>query len=193
MATLVESLTPLLDAEVVGRMSQKLGVDEQTARRGVEVALPLLVSALARNSASPEGAQALSNALARDHDGSVLQRVPNAVDNYQAGPGDGILRHVLGEQRANVETTLTQTTGVNASALLQMLAPVVLGAVGNMAQKQQLDAGGLATTLQSEQQQMSHSRPDMMGMLSTVLDTNKDGSPLDDVIGLAGKLFSRRS
>jgi hypothetical protein len=192
MATLVESLTPLLDTEAVNRIGQTLGVDEQTARRGVEVALPLLVSALARNSASPEGAQALSSALARDHDGSVLNRVPDAVSNYQSGPGDGILRHVLGAQRANVETTMTQATGMDASALLQMLAPVVLGAVGNMTRERRLDAGGLASTLQSERQQVSQARPDAMGMISTLLDMNKDGSPVDDVLGLAGKLFSRR-
>lgn len=43
MATLAETLTPVFDAAVVGRMSRQLGVDEQTTRQGIQVALPLLL------------------------------------------------------------------------------------------------------------------------------------------------------
>jgi hypothetical protein len=193
MATLVETLMPLFGPAVVDRISRQLGVDEQTARQGIQVALPLLVSALARNSASPQGAQALSAALARDHDGSVLGRVPEAIAGYQAGPGDGILRHVLGDQRQRVETTLTQSTGVDASAMLQMLAPVVLGALGNMQRQQHLDPTALASTLQRDRQQLEQTDQGVMGVVSALLDTNRDGSVMDDVIGMAGRLFGRRS
>lgn len=33
--------------------------------------------------------------------------------------------------------------------------------------------------------------PDVMGMLGNLLDSNKDGSVLDDVGRIAGKLFGR--
>src|SRR6478672_13071423 len=128
MTALTETLLQQFNADTVDQISQQLGVDQQTARKGIGLALPLLVTALARNSSSPEGAQALSDALARDHDGSILNNLPAAVGNYQSGPGDAIVRHVLGDQRKDVEDTLTHSTGVDAAALLQILAPIVLGA-----------------------------------------------------------------
>jgi hypothetical protein len=122
----------------------------------ITIAVPILVAALARNSADPQGASSLSNALARDHDGTILQDVPGAVRNYQDQPGDGILRHVLGDQRGEVGDVLTQVTGADGSAILQMLAPIVMGVLGNMQRQQRLDAGGLASTLGQEREQLAH-------------------------------------
>jgi hypothetical protein len=192
MTTLTETLMQQFNADTVDQISQQLGVDQQTARKGIGLALPLLVTALARNSSSPEGAQALSDALARDHDGSILNNLPAAVGNYQSGPGDGIVRHVLGDQRKDVEDTLTHSTGVDAAALLQILAPIVLGAVGNMQRQKNLDSDGLATSLQNEQQQLRESSGGVMDMITRMLDSNKDGSIVDEVTGFIGQLLSQR-
>jgi hypothetical protein len=38
-------------------------------------------------------------------------------------------------------------------------------------------------------QSTQDSNPDMMSVLNSLLDVNRDGSALDDVMGMVGKLF----
>jgi hypothetical protein len=73
MATLEDSVKQQLDPATVNQMATQLGVSDAKVQQAIGIGLPLLLSALAKNSSSDEGAQSLSNALARDHDGSVLQ------------------------------------------------------------------------------------------------------------------------
>ena len=191
MASLVDTLqASLKNPEVVRQISQQIGADPQQVQTGIDVGLPLLVSALARNSSTPEGAQSLSNALAKDHDGSVLNNLPAAVSSASARQdGQAILGHVLGPQQGAVTSTIQQQSGVNAEALLQMLAPVVLGALGQQQRQQNLDPSALAGTLQGEQQQLQQSQGDVMSLVTGLLDTNRDGSVVDDVAKLAGQFF----
>jgi hypothetical protein len=153
MEMVLGQLTPPVSRQI----SRKLGVDQQVVQGAITMAVPILVAALARNSADPQGASSLSNALARDHDGAILDDVPGAVRNYQNQPGEGILKHVLGDQRDAVGDALTQTSGTDGAAVLQMLAPVVMGVLGTMQRQQQLNPDDLATTLAQEREQLARS------------------------------------
>lgn len=189
MAKLVDTLMQTLGSGGIEQISRQLGVDEQQANQVVQAALPLLVSALARNASSQEGAAALTDAVARDHDGTALSHLQETIQNYQAGPGDGILGHVLGAQRPAVEQGLSQSTGLDAGALLQMLAPLVLGALGQQQRQQGLDPSGVASELQQEQAELAQSDNQLMAMATRLLDANRDGSVVDDVIGMMGRFF----
>ncbi|MGB2957517.1 MAG: DUF937 domain-containing protein, partial [Bacteroidota bacterium] len=103
MADLLSTIMQSLGGDGIKQMSKSLGVDEKTAAGGVEAALPLLVSALARNSQSADGAQSLHKALEKDHDGSILDNLGGLFSNPQSGNGAGILNHLLGGKRQNVE------------------------------------------------------------------------------------------
>jgi hypothetical protein len=63
-----------------------------------------------------------------------------------------------------------------------------MGAVGREQQQNGLDSNGLAQYLGQQQQQQA-ANPDMMGMLSSMLDSNKDGSMTDDLARIAGNFF----
>jgi hypothetical protein len=155
MPSVLESVLAQLTPEVSRQISRKLGVDQQTVQSAITLALPILLAALARNSSQPQGASSLSNALARDHDGAILNDVPGAVRDYQDQPGDGILKHVLGDQRGAVGDALTQSSGADGAVILEMLAPIVMGVLGNMQQQQRLDADSLATTLGQERERLA--------------------------------------
>jgi hypothetical protein len=76
MASVLESVLAQISPEVSRQISQRLGVDQQTVHTAITMATPILVAALARNSADPQGAASLTNALERDHDGTILNDVP---------------------------------------------------------------------------------------------------------------------
>jgi hypothetical protein len=164
MGSVLEQILHQLTPGVSEQISRQLGVDQQTVQSAISLGVPVLVAALARNSSNPEGAASLSDALTRDHDGSILQDVPGAVRDYQDQPGEGILKHVLGDQRGEVGDALTQTTGADGSTVLQMLAPVVMGVLGDVQRQQHLDADGLATTLEHEREELVQSGGPLAGM-----------------------------
>ena len=192
MPSLIETIGSQLTPQTISAIAGQLGVDERTAQQSVGIALPLLVSALARNSQTRLGAQSLAKALKKDHNGSILADLPAAVAQYQTGEGNGILRHVLGESRPTVEQTLQRGTNVDASQLLTMLAPIVMGVLGQMQQKKKLTPTALSETLLTEQKHIGSTNSDLMGAVTRMLDANSDGSMVDDVIGILGRLTSQK-
>lgn len=192
--SLLELLQQQLGGQAVDRISQKLGADRGTTGNAIDAALPLLLSAVARNASNPDQAQSLERAVSQDHDGSILNDVPGFINRAESGPGAGILNHVLGDRQQTVQNGLSKATGLDTgktAQLLMMLAPLVMGALGRAKQERNLDAGGLSTLLAGENEHLKESAPGVMGALSRFLDRNNDGSVMDDVSGMIGKAFGR--
>ncbi|HEX5576206.1 MAG TPA: DUF937 domain-containing protein [Gemmatimonadales bacterium] len=192
--SLLELLQQQLGGRAVDNISQKLGADRGTTGNAIDAALPLLLSAVARNASNPDQAQSLERAVSQDHDGSILNDVPGFINRAESGPGAGILSHVLGDRQQTVQNGLSKATGLDTgktAQLLMMLAPLVMGALGRAKQERNLDAGGLSTLLAGENEHLKESAPGVMGALSRFLDRNQDGSVMDDVSGMIGKAFGR--
>lgn len=192
---LLEMIEQQLDANTVRQMGERVGVDPDKTGQAINAALPMLLAAMARNTSDPNGAAGLAEAIDQDHDGSLLDNVSGYLNapSGRAADGDGILRHVLGGRRNQVEEGLGNATGLNASQiarLLPLLAPVVMAALGRLKKKQNLDAGGLAGVLGGEQREMQQRTPGILDALEGLLDRNRDGSMMDDVLG--GVFGSRR-
>lgn len=166
---IIEMLLNQFGGGLAEQLSRRLGVDEQTARRAIAIAIPLLLSALARNSRTSRGAQSLTGALERDHDGSILGQLGSLFSTPTMAEGSGILRHTLGKKQPEIEQKLSQATGVDGAALLQMLAPLVMGKLGQVQRQQQLGPDGVADVLRQEQQQVRQSNPGIMDLLSQIL------------------------
>jgi hypothetical protein len=191
---LLEMLQQRLGSQAVDQISRKLGADPGTTGNAIDAALPLLLSALARNATQGNQAQAIDQAVSQDHDGGILDDIGGYLNRADSGPGEGILRHVLGGKQQTVQTGLSQATGLDAGKagqLLTMLAPLVMGAIGKAKRENQLDSGGLSTLLTGEHEQLKQSAPGVMGALGRFLDQNNDGSVMDDVGGMLGKAFGR--
>src|SRR5918993_4838490 len=187
MNIISDMITQRLSGPIASQLSQRLGVSEGTAQTAVQLAVPVILAALARNASKPQGAQELHQAVSADHDGSILDQLSSYLGNpqmAQAANGSGILGHVLGGQRPVVENNLAQATGMDqnsAGSLLEMIAPLVMGAVGREQQQNGLDPNGLSEFLVQQQQAEVQSNPGLMGTLSSMLDSNRDGSVADDL------------
>lgn len=195
MPSIFDVLTSHLNDQTLSQLSSRLGSDKAATSKAIAAAVPLLLGALAKNAATPNGAQALHDAVTRDHDGSILDN-PNAIDSAAAtGQGDGILGHVLGDRRSVAEQGIASASGLDMSKvgpLLAMLAPLVMGALGRAQRGGNLGAGGLADALGTERDALGAGSPGVLGAITRMLDRDNDGSVIDDVGGLLGGLLGRK-
>jgi len=195
MDTLIGQLMEQISGDDLSQISKQIGADKGATDSVLSAALPLLMSALSNNASKPDGAQSLHQALANDHDGSILNDIPSFLGNPQEANGSGILGHILGSQQPSVTQGLAQPTGLNGGQtgqLLEIAAPLLMGALGQQQQQQGFNANTLSNFLGGQQQMAQQSNPDMMSMLNNLLDMDKDGSALDDIFGMVRKLFGRR-
>lgn len=185
-------MTQMITQPLVNTIAQRFGISETKANTAVQIGVPLIMAALARNASQPQGAESLHQAINNDHDGSILDNVMGYLGNPQSANGAGILGHVFGNQRPAIESNLAQATGMDqnsAGGLLETLAPLVMGSLGKAQQQNQLDPSGLSNLLNSQQQEAQANAPDVMSMLGSMLDQNKDGSSIDDLQRMAAKFF----
>lgn len=194
---------------VLDQLTKQIGAnDKQQTAAATAGIMNTLVGALAKNASNPEGAQSLSNALDRDHDGSVLTDLMGMFtgggqvqqQNSRALNGSGILNHILGDRQGGAIDMISKLSGLDSGKtgnLMTMLAPLLMGALGKTKRQQGLDVGGLAGLLSGTvtQQRQSQQNP-TMGLVTKFLDSDGDGSIVDDVanIGmkLLGGLFGRK-
>jgi hypothetical protein len=192
MNALTQVITQQLAGGASRTIAQRLGISEASANSAVQVAVPLILAALARNANQPQGAESLHQAINKDHDGSIFDNLMGYVSNPQTANGTGILGHVFGGQQPAIENNLAQATGMDqgsAGNLLATVAPLVMGALGRTQQQEGLDASGLSNLLQGQQQQAQQNDPGAMGILSSMLDQNNDGSAVDDLKRMASGFF----
>ena len=199
MSSLLETLMGQLDGNAMGVLASQLGANEKQTRAGVAAALPMILAGLSRNAQNSAGAASLSAALDRDHDGSLMGNLAGFLGQGDTSPGQGILGHVFGARQSAVQNGLGQTTGLGgdgAAKLMAMLAPLVLGALGQAKRQGNLDPGKLAGMLGQERQAIEKHAPGQLGMLNALMDADGDGDvDLSDIVkrggGMLGKLFGQ--
>jgi len=177
--------------QLVSGVVNQLGIDNEQAKLAISSAVPVLLSALNKN-ASNGDAQNISNALERDHDGSILDNLSGFLNGGNFSDGMNILGHVLGNKQSQVENAIGKSSGLDASQITQilaMLAPVVMGYLGKQKNEQGIDAGGLSSLLGGIMGSTSQNNQREMSTIERLLDQDGDGSALDDAMDLGSKLL----
>ncbi|MEL6675916.1 MAG: DUF937 domain-containing protein [Bacteroidota bacterium] len=190
--SLLDSLTQQITGSALSGLAGQLGADEGTTQSAITAALPMIVGALAKNASTNDGAASLTNALSKDHDGSILDNLGGFLSSTDNGSGAGILGHIFGGNRGMVEAGLSQMSGLGqgqAGNLLENLAPLVMGMLGKTKSQQGLDASGIAGLLLGERNNAQQTSGAAMSMISGLLDRDGDGSVIDDIGGLLGKFL----
>ena len=226
------SLQDLLGAEqgnaAVDQISSQVGAEPSLVNTAIQYALPAILGGLANNASSPAGAQSLDNALSQDYSGGGVlgnlgglgslifdQGTPTPRD----ANGGGILGHIFGNQQGQVAQEVSNKSGIGigqVAQILMMLAPIVMGYLGQQKQQQNVGADGLGGLLggilggapqQSApsgglgdllggilgggQSQAASSNP-LGGIASAILDQDHDGSSLDDIASMAFNYITKK-
>lgn len=190
----LEALLGLLQGQDLGNLASQVGGNEGEVKNGVMAALPAMLAALGKNAGTEKGAEELNNALEKKHDGSILDNLSGYLSNPDLKDGAGILNHLFGNQTSNVANAVSQSSGLDTNGsmkMLQMLAPILMGMLGQQKKQNNLDAkglGNLTSTLASNFGSEAGASG-IMEAVTNLLDANKDGNVMDDIMGMVGKFF----
>lgn len=210
------SLQDLLGQEqgtqAVEQISQNVGADSSLVNTAIQMALPALINGLANNASTPEGAESLNNALDQDHSGGgVLDNLGGLAGmifggQQEAAPpprqadAGGILGHILGTNQGAVAQEVSNKSGLGlgqVAQILMFLAPIVMSYLGKQKQEQNVGADGLGGLLGgllggNQQAAPQSSGNAMIDMASNMLDSDHDGSAMDDIASMAFKYMTNK-
>jgi hypothetical protein len=189
----------------IGAIARELGVDEGTAATGAAALLPAILGGFkGQAQAQPEGLGGLIGMLGGMGGGGLLASVLGAgPSNVDAG--NSVLGQIFGSKDVSrtVAADAATKTGISGDLLKKMLPLIAMAVAGYMANHaggaqaapaQQESGGGLGGMLggvlgglMGGGQQAAAPAPGLGG-LGGLLDMDHDGNPLNDLLGMAGKL-----
>lgn len=191
MSGLLDLLNSPMGKQLISGVAGQTGQSESGTANLLSMAMPVLMGAMKKNASTPEGAEGLMNALNSKHDGGILDNLGGlfggGVDQSVMDDGAGILGHILGNKQPQVENALSQKSGIDASSvgsILKVAAPILMGILGKQTRQQNVSSangigdvlGGLLGGGSSANKQQS--------LIESFLDSDGDGSILDDVAGM---------
>jgi Bacterial protein of unknown function (DUF937) len=163
---LVSLALQFLGPAILSKMAGSLGVNSTIAQKAVMAAVPAILAGLLGKSTQPGGAQVLSDVLGKQDPG-LLGRLGDMIGGPQqktiVEQGSSALGSLLGNSTmGSLAGALSKYAGLGdgpAKSLLGMLAPVVLGQLGQQQRSAGLDAGGLAKMLMGQKENISAAMP----------------------------------
>ena len=171
-------------------MARELGISETQAATAAEALAPAVLGGFSKQAqATPAGAEGLAGMLGRLGGGALLDNVVSA-EPTDVNRGNEVLGQIFGSK--DVSRTVAQSasakTGLDPSLLKKMLPMLAMVVAGYMAKQRNADApqastgGGFGDILGG----MLGGRVGGGG-LGSLLDANRDGNPLDDILRMAGR------
>jgi len=155
-----------LNPDMIARIASALGVDKTLVGQAVKAAVPALIGSLAGVASKPGGPARL-NAVVSEQSPGILDDISEMVEGASQQDliqtGRDALKSLLGASSLPaLAGAIGKYAGLNQStsfSLLSMLAPAVLGVLGQQKQKQGLDGSGLAKLLSEQKDNVAAAMP----------------------------------
>lgn len=179
-------------------MAKELGINETVAQAGATALLPAVLGGFKKTTnAQPTGLSGLGSILGQLGGGglldSVLGQEPTPVEK-----GNDILGTIFGSKDVSrtVAAGAEEKTGISSDLLKKMLPIIAMMVAGYMAKQTSggdTGSGGLGGLIGNILGGGSTAAPQPagaggLGGIGSLLDLNGDGNPLDDIMGMVGKL-----
>ncbi len=202
MSGILDLITDRIGDSAVQSLGKQLGADSGLTQKAMQMALPVILGQLGRNSQSNDQVGGLAAALDKDHDGSILDNLGGFLGQAPSSKENRMVEHIFGDRKSAVEQQLSKASGMDSGAvgkLLANLGPLVMGALSKKRQESSSSGlGGLGdlTNLLKQDRVEAESRNAGFGIVDKLLDADGDGDvDASDLLkrggGLLGGLFGK--
>ena len=202
MTNLIDQVNRHLTDDVIIQLSKQIGAqDPNQVKRASQGISELLLNAISKNAGNQQSGGGLFGAIKRDHDGGILGDLMGVlsgnkqVNNAKTMNGGGIVNHLLGKRQLEAAQIISQMSGLDifkSGVLTQLIAPVIMGVVGQKQKSKGLDLGGLAQILLGGgQKQRTQSSNKGGSIFKKLLDMDGDGNMMDDLLNIGMKILKK--
>lgn len=178
---LLDTVKGLFTGNLISSAASSLGESEGGIQKALSGAIPSLLAGLLSKAGSQEGASGILD-LAKQAAGSgVLNNISGFLGNDSnslLGKGAEMLKGILGDKAGGIASLVSNFAGIkhsSASSILSMAAPVALGALGQHASDNNLNAGGLMNLLSSQKSAIMNALPAGLGSIGSLLGLGTAG------------------
>lgn len=195
---LTESLLSAENGAVIDQIARSLNISPEQARTAAQRLVPLLSGGIERNVQQPGGLESLLGALGTGSKARYIEQPATLSQPQSIADGNAILGHIFGSKDVskNAAGLASAETGLDSSLLRKMLPMLSTALMGILAQQMAGRMGG-AQAINPSAANPSAPNPAPAGprssaamdVLTSMLDSNKDGSVLDDVLNMTKKFF----
>jgi hypothetical protein len=177
---------------VVQQVGRQFGLDESQASSALGALLPALVAGLHQNASSASGLESLEAAMLGGRHHSFLDDLQSLGRPDTVNVGNDILGQIFGSKDVSREVAqrASAQAGIGTDILKRMLPVVATLVMGALARQQFGGASARAGMVPSPAQRTQGGG--LLDILSPMLDANRDGTMVDDVIGMIGKAMGGR-
>lgn len=166
------------NSSAITQLAKKFGVNEAQARDAIASMAPSLTRGLGHHAKKESGMGGILDALKTGNHSRYLDNPDLLGREETKDEGNAILGHIFGNKDVSrhVADKASEKTGLGSTLLKKML-PVVATMVMASLGKKMLGGG-----------QQAPARQESTGFLTKMLDSDNDGSMIDDVLGMAFKM-----
>ena len=147
MSLLNNVLKVVMQDENLDQLAEKTDIDRDSIGDVVQDSLPAILEGLNQNTNKKSGAESLLSALS-NHSGSLLSQVAKGdLSNLDLSDGAKIIGHIFGKGEDDVTSEISKDSNITkgqSSSLLSALAPIVMSALSQEKEDNDLDADGLS-------------------------------------------------
>lgn len=186
---MLESLLGEQSRGVVRQLGQQFGLDESQASSALAAMLPAVAAGFRNNASSGAGLESLIGALASGGHQRYVDDPSSLAHPATVQDGNGILGHIFGTKEVSREVArrASAQSGFSSDVLKQMLPIAATLIMAALAKRQFGGAGAPAPPLGAPA-----GSGGLLDALTPMLDANRDGSMVDDVVGMIGKFVGGR-
>ncbi|MBO2009092.1 DUF937 domain-containing protein [Hymenobacter negativus] len=180
MSVFLDNVRPIFPPVLSGHLAARMGESVKGMNRALQAAIPVMVSGLIAN-ATTDKAQAFalcqqmqrsSYALHAGVTGTLAMLGDKAAPNSAMAGGSHLLKAAFGSSAQEIICALSNHAQVRPQAMrevLELVGATLLGALGQYASRQELDADGLVGMLMSLRGKAYAMLPSELKNLSVVL------------------------
>lgn len=183
MGGLLETMVKASNAAAVRQLARSFGVSGNDAAQALAHLVPGLNQGVRNNIASSAGLDSPLGALRNGNHQRYLEQPERLAEPDTINDGNNILGHILGSRDASrqLASEAAAQTGLDP-ALLKKMPPAVAALLMGGLSKQGASLPGAESAGQADTGGIG-------AMLGALLDADKDGSVVDDLVGMARRLF----
>jgi len=163
------------------QLGRQFGLNESQVSSALSALVPAVAAGFQQNMSSQQGLSGLLSALGGGQHQRYVDDLNTLSQPGTTADGNGILGHIFSNKDVSrqVATRASAQTGIGADVLKRMLPVVAAMAMGAMSRRMS------ASPAQPEARAGGDT---LLNMLTPMLDSGRDGSIVDDVVGMLGRM-----